>query len=150
MFGRPADLPAGRLIFCRCECGTGSRDGREAADLTIGLLRVVQAGGLEPPTSGSTDQRSNQLSYACTVSPKRGNLGAKVWLGKQRRLRPFPLVAPPGYRVPAATRLGMGQCSWPSPGPSSHLRLHGPTKGGQSGGRVIQCGFVERGSCFVE
>src|ERR1700759_3102091 len=28
---------------------------------------MVQEGGLEPPTSGSTDQRSNQLSYSCTV-----------------------------------------------------------------------------------
>jgi hypothetical protein len=27
---------------------------------------VVQQGGLEPPTSGSTDRRSNQLSYCCT------------------------------------------------------------------------------------
>ena len=28
--------------------------------------RVVQLGGLEPPASGSTDRRSNQLSYSCT------------------------------------------------------------------------------------
>jgi hypothetical protein len=27
---------------------------------------LVQLGGLEPPTSGSTDRRSNQLSYSCT------------------------------------------------------------------------------------
>ncbi|MDB5547579.1 MAG: hypothetical protein JWP21_1026 [Tardiphaga sp.] len=26
---------------------------------------MVQLGGLEPPTSGSTDRRSNQLSYNC-------------------------------------------------------------------------------------
>ena len=26
---------------------------------------MVQLGGLEPPTSGSTDRRSNQLSYSC-------------------------------------------------------------------------------------
>jgi hypothetical protein len=30
---------------------------------------MVQLGGLEPPTSGSTDQRSNQLSYSCTGRP---------------------------------------------------------------------------------
>src|SRR3954471_14104215 len=29
-------------------------------------MRVVQLGGLEPPTSGSTIRRSNQLSYSCT------------------------------------------------------------------------------------
>src|SRR6267154_371245 len=29
-------------------------------------VTVVQLGGLEPPTSGSTDRRSNQLSYSCT------------------------------------------------------------------------------------
>ena len=28
---------------------------------------MVQLGGLEPPTSGSTDRRSNQLSYSCTL-----------------------------------------------------------------------------------
>ena len=31
------------------------------------LLPLVQLGGLEPPTSCSTDRRSNQLSYNCIV-----------------------------------------------------------------------------------
>ena len=33
-----------------------------------GLEKVVQLGGLEPPTSGSTIRRSNQLSYNCTTT----------------------------------------------------------------------------------
>src|SRR6185295_20358356 len=41
-------------------------------------------GGLEPPTSGSTDRRSNQLSYCCTLSRWAGKLGAKACLGKAR------------------------------------------------------------------
>ena len=28
---------------------------------------MVQLGGFEPPTSGSTDRRSNHLSYSCTL-----------------------------------------------------------------------------------
>jgi hypothetical protein len=37
------------------------------------LIVVVQLGGLEPPTSCSTDRRSNQLSYNCIlVGPKKG------------------------------------------------------------------------------
>jgi hypothetical protein len=28
---------------------------------------LVQLGGFEPPTSGSTNQRSNQLSYSCII-----------------------------------------------------------------------------------
>ena len=49
---------------------------REAEKLSRKNLRIakqmkprgnlVQLGGLEPPTSGSTDRRSNQLSYSCT------------------------------------------------------------------------------------
>ena len=34
---------------------------------------VVQLGGLEPPTSCSTDRRSNQLSYNCILCrPQKG------------------------------------------------------------------------------
>jgi hypothetical protein len=35
---------------------------------------MVQLGGLEPPTSCSTDRRSNQLSYNCILvpAPKKG------------------------------------------------------------------------------
>jgi hypothetical protein len=36
---------------------------------------MVQLGGLEPPTSCSTDRRSNQLSYSCIGEP-RGKLRA--------------------------------------------------------------------------
>jgi hypothetical protein len=43
---------------------------------------VVQLGGLEPPTSCSTDRRSNQLSYNCIVargsSKGAGELGRKL------------------------------------------------------------------------
>src|ERR1700680_932299 len=53
---------------------------------------VVQLGGLEPPTSCSTDRRSNQLSYNCILgaAPKRGvrtgrKLGATPGFGKARR-----------------------------------------------------------------
>jgi hypothetical protein len=37
-------------------------------------MAVVQLGGLEPPTSCSTDRRSNQLSYNCILRevPKTG------------------------------------------------------------------------------
>jgi hypothetical protein len=58
---------------------------------------MVQEGGLEPPTSGSTDQRSNQLSYSCTLSRWAGKLGAKGCLGKE----------PPPIRP--ATHLDMGR-----------------------------------------
>jgi hypothetical protein len=34
------------------------------------MMLMVQLGGLEPPTSCSTDRRSNQLSYNCILGPK--------------------------------------------------------------------------------
>src|SRR5258706_6742196 len=52
------------------------------------LIFMVQLGGLEPPTSCSTDRRSNQLSYNCIVCrPKNGRrtrrkLGATPAFGK--------------------------------------------------------------------
>jgi hypothetical protein len=53
------------------------------------LILLVQLGGLEPPTSCSTDRRSNQLSYNCILGrpPKRRSrtgrkLGATPVFGK--------------------------------------------------------------------
>ena len=49
---------------------------------------LVQLGGLEPPTSCSTDRRSNQLSYNCILAgPETGSrtgrkLGATPLFGK--------------------------------------------------------------------
>jgi hypothetical protein len=40
---------------------------------------LVQLGGLEPPTSCSTDRRSNQLSYNCILTPP------SIWRGLRRR-----------------------------------------------------------------
>src|SRR4051794_36480252 len=60
--------------------------GRYGAISTV----LVQLGGLEPPTSCSTDRRSNQLSYNCIALParkKRSPNGAetrcnfRVWQG---------------------------------------------------------------------
>ena len=56
---------------------------------------MVQLGGLEPPASGSTDRRSNQLSYSCTDSAMRygsqsgTNLGASLEFGKPGTLHPL-------------------------------------------------------------
>ena len=44
---------------------------------------LVQLGGLEPPTSCSTDRRSNQLSYNCI--PWRGPLKEGVANGPETR-----------------------------------------------------------------
>ena len=69
---------------------------------------MVQAGGLEPPTSGSTDQRSNQLSYACTTGfvrmfdPSGRNLGAGRRFGKRPGFSSFQTKARaflPGLRT---------------------------------------------------
>lgn len=34
------------------------------------IVALVQLGGLEPPTSCSTDRRSNQLSYNCILASR--------------------------------------------------------------------------------
>jgi hypothetical protein len=53
---------------------------------------MVQLGGLEPPTSCSTDRRSNQLSYNCILGrPQKGvpngaetRCNAALWQGRER------------------------------------------------------------------
>jgi hypothetical protein len=49
--------------------------------LTKLLILLVQLGGLEPPTSCSTDRRSNQLSYNCIPharTPRGSRMGRKL------------------------------------------------------------------------
>ena len=56
------------------------------------LSALVQLGGLEPPTSCSTDRRSNQLSYNCILAePRKGvaeraetRCNARLWQGRTR------------------------------------------------------------------
>jgi hypothetical protein len=59
------------------------------AETTGEFDALVQLGGLEPPTSCSTDRRSNQLSYNCILGagPEKGartgrKLGATPLFGK--------------------------------------------------------------------
>ena len=85
---------------------------------------MVQLGGLEPPTSGSTIRRSNQLSYNCTLEDKlsrakparfRGKLGATPHFGKARTANKKPGPDGPGL---------------------SHATLK------KSGGRLVELGGV--------
>jgi hypothetical protein len=58
----------------------GFDDGRAAISELKYLICMVQLGGLEPPTSCSTDRRSNQLSYNCILreAPEKGG---REWAG---------------------------------------------------------------------
>ena len=47
--------------------------------INISMIYVVQLGGLEPPTSCSTDRRSNQLSYNCIL--REALKGGREWAG---------------------------------------------------------------------
>lgn len=48
---------------------------------------LVQLGGLEPPTSCSTDRRSNQLSYNCILASRLGRpkqaVDLRGWTGRK-------------------------------------------------------------------
>jgi hypothetical protein len=53
---------------------------------------MVQLGGLEPPTSGSTDRRSNQLSYSCTKARKRREIRSRLAVWQDRSVRVIILI----------------------------------------------------------
>src|SRR6476646_5455801 len=63
---------------------------------------MVQVGGLEPPTSGSTDQRSNQLSYTCpdaSLETRRGEprFRGSVWQAARAGAK-SPGAGRPGFK----------------------------------------------------
>ncbi len=73
--------------------GTRSTDRGELANGPAMVPAMVQLGGLEPPTSCSTDRRSNQLSYNCirhgTAREGRPNgpetrCNGRIWQGRER------------------------------------------------------------------
>src|SRR6266481_1288174 len=73
------------------------------------MWSVVQLGGLEPPTSCSTDRRSNQLSYNCILgspAPQRG--GPRI----RRKLGATPAFGKAGTRLPRC-RPREGGDPWP-------------------------------------
>ena len=83
-----------------------------------GFAWMVQVGGLEPPTSGSTDQRSNQLSYTCTgdggVRRCGRNLGSGDRFGKR--------LCPPDGSLKKSKK--KGPAAWrPDPGFVSGVAL---------------------------
>ena len=49
---------------------SGAPQRGEQESIIISVFYLVQLGGLEPPTSCSTDRRSNQLSYSCRAAPR--------------------------------------------------------------------------------
>src|SRR6187551_475576 len=102
---------------------------------------LVQLGGLEPPTSCSTDRRSNQLSYNCilTRGPKKGGANgpetrcnASLWQGRgatdYSRLEDILGSFAGGFRAPAHTAKNPGQ----PPG------LFVINTGNGSGGRLVK------------
>src|SRR4051812_17291224 len=75
-------------------------------------VALVQLGGLEPPTSCSTDRRSNQLSYNCILErPRQGasnraetRCNAALWQGRETVQTPRSC----GLMQPGAAELNSG------------------------------------------
>lgn len=80
---------------------------------------MVQLGGLEPPTSCSTDRRSNQLSYNCILASRPwGYLKRPVteggWTGRKLGATAVFGKAANGRNPPSNDVISKGK---PGPGP---------------------------------
>ena len=79
---------------------------------------MVQLGGFEPPTSGSTDRRSNHLSYSCT------GLGRRLHApGERLETRSKPR----SWQGPGATIARLVDAGVQKKSPGQAARAHIPT-----------------------
>ncbi len=113
----------GRMRAFRPECA-GFPERREAMRGCGSAL--VQLGGFEPPTSGSTIRRSNQLSYSCTGSCRTRRAGnyVPVPANASRSTGLDPHFAPLGHKHPA-----VAAAAEENPGNAVHgARRHRPRR----------------------
>src|SRR5215212_8261282 len=103
--------------------------------IIIPIIYLVQLGGLEPPTSCSTDRRSNQLSYNCIARarPQKGaangretRCNARLWQGRE---------APDCGRFKGAAAF-----TGAMEGPGVARGVLAKSSGGRSGGRRVVVG----------
>ena len=95
---------------------------------------MVQLGGFEPPTSGSTDRRSNHLSYSCTATRAR----ARAW----RRAEPMGTVCRWQAR-PAASPAIKKQSPGGGPGCDRLTVRFDCLRSGQARERCLQATFLK-------
>src|SRR6195256_6449176 len=81
-------------------------------DLGKRWIALVQLGGLEPPTSCSTDRRSNQLSYNCILRRGPCNRGGRMG----RKLGATPVFGKAGAVTNWAIRTPQRRQKTKSPG----------------------------------
>ena len=146
----PSAMPRSRPASIAARAATRSssvcRRGCSIRSPSASLISLVQLGGLEPPTSCSTDRRSNQLSYNCILreGPLRKGVAngpetrcnASLWQGRgvTDYGRPEGVLHSFAKDSAAARRPGKSLTGSKKPGPIARAFLKGMPESGQAAG----------------